>query len=192
DDVLGTVARQAAPLGVPVQIITGDRDLLQLVNDNTIVELPPGRFSSDPQLYDEDAVIAKYGIRPDQIVDWKALTGDTSDNIPGVAGVGDKTAVNLLQTYGTLDNIYANLEEVQTRFRNKLADGKDSAYLSQKLARIVTDAPITLDIEACLAHDFDANGVLALFQELEFRSLTNRLLEVASGEGRRRFCGRNH
>ncbi|MCB0031777.1 MAG: DNA polymerase I, partial [Anaerolineales bacterium] len=97
--------------------------------------------------------------------------------------------VNLLQTYGTLDNIYANLEEVQTRFRNKLADGKDSAYLSQKLARIVTDAPITLDIEACLAHDFDANGVLALFQELEFRSLTNRLLEVASGEGADVFVG---
>ena len=189
DDVLGTIAKQAAPLGVPVQIITGDRDLLQLVNDNTMVELPPGRFSSDPQLYDEDAVIAKYGIRPDQIVDWKAMTGDTSDNIPGVAGVGDKTAVSLLQTYGTLDNIYANLEEVKTRFRNKLVEGKESAYLSQKLAQIVTNAPINLDIEACLAHDFDANGVLALFQELEFRSLTNRLLEVAGGDGADLFLG---
>ena len=117
DDVLGTIARQAAPLDVPVQIITGDRDLLQLVDDNTTVELPPGRFSSEPQLYDTAAVVAKYGIRPDQIVDWKALTGDTSDNIPGVAGVGNKTAVSLLQTYDTLDNVYEHLEEVKTRFR---------------------------------------------------------------------------
>ena len=189
DDVLGTIAKQAKPLGVPVKIITGDRDLLQLVDDNTEVELPPGRFSNKPQIFDEDAVIAKYGIRPDQIVDWKAMTGDTSDNIPGVMGVGDKTAVNLLQTYGTLDNIYENLEEVKTRFRNKLEVGKDSAYLSQKLAQIVTDAPITLDIEACVAHDFDANEVLAIFQELEFRSLTSRLIDATGAEEGTTFTG---
>src|SRR5690606_14153693 len=127
DDVLGTIARQARELGVPVHIITGDRDLLQLVDENTVVELPPGRYERNASIFDEAAVIEKYGVKPEQIVDMKAMTGDTSDNIPGVAGVGDKTAVSLLQKYGTLDNIYEHLEEVPGRFRNKLAEGRDSA-----------------------------------------------------------------
>ncbi len=92
DDVLGTVAEQAKDFQVPVHIITGDRDLLQLVDDNTRVELPPTRYQREPQIYDESKVIAKFGVRPDQVVDYKALVGDTSDNIPGVRGVGAKTA----------------------------------------------------------------------------------------------------
>lgn len=175
DDVLGTVSRQAKEVGVPVHIITGDRDLLQLVDDNTIVELPAGRYESSPSIYDSAAVAEKFGLRPDQIVDLKALMGDSSDNIPGVRGVGQKTATNLLQEYDTLDAVYEHLEAVPSRFRNKLAEGKEDAYLSRKLARIVTDVPLKLDLEACLTHKFDAQAVLALFQELEFRSLSNRL-----------------
>jgi DNA polymerase-1 len=175
DDVLGTISRQAKELGVPVHIITGDRDLLQLVDENTIVELPPGQRQREPQLFDSAAVLQTFEIEPKQIVDWKALMGDTSDNIPGVAGIGVKTATQLIRQYGSLDEIYAHLDEIPARFRAKLAEGREAAYMSQKLARIVTDAPVTLDLEACLTHEFDAQKVLGLFQELEFRSLSNRL-----------------
>ena len=176
DDVLGTVAQQAKPHSVPVHIITGDRDLLQLVDADTRVELP-SRASQPPEIYDATAVIAKFGVRPDQIVDYKALVGDTSDNIPGVSGVGPKTAAKLLNQYDTLDNLYAHLGDIKGAMGQKLADGKDSAYLSQKLARIVTDAPIQLDIDACRTQDFEAAPVLEIFRDLEFRSLTTQLID---------------
>ncbi len=178
DDVLGTIARLAAEQGIAVHIITGDRDLLQLVDENTTVELPPGRYERQPAFFDVAAVEKKFGLKPVQIVDLKALMGDSSDNIPGVSGVGGKTATQLLQQYGDLDTIYAHLEEVAARFRNKLEEGRDSAYLSQDLARIRTDAPVELDIRACVAAEYDPAGVLALFQELEFRSLTGRLSDT--------------
>ncbi len=176
DDVLGTIAQQAKPLGVPVHIITGDRDLLQLVDENTRVELPPRKGTDRPEIFDEQAVMAYWKVRPDQVVDYKALVGDTSDNIPGVAGIGPKTAAKLLQEYDTLDGIYAHIENIKGSNQKKLLEGKESAYLSQKLARIVTDAPISLDLDACVAHDFDVNAVLEIFRELEFRSLTRDLL----------------
>ncbi len=180
DDVLGTVARQAKPLGVPVHIITGDRDLLQLVDDNTLVELP-ARGSRPPEVFDVAGVIGHFEVRPDQVVDYKALVGDTSDNIPGVKGIGAKTAAKLLNEYDTLDNIYANIDTIKGANGKKLAEGQASAYLSRDLARIVTDAPITLNLEACVAEDFDPNPVLEIFRELEFRSLTNILMERLGG-----------
>ncbi len=180
DDVLGTVARQAKPLGVPVHIITGDRDLLQLVDDNTLVELP-ARGSRPPEVFDVAGVIGHFEVRPDQVVDYKALVGDTSDNIPGVKGIGAKTAAKLLNEYDTLDNIYANIDSIKGANGKKLAEGQASAYLSRDLARIVTDAPITLNLEACVAEDFDPNPVLEIFRELEFRSLTNILMERLGG-----------
>jgi DNA polymerase-1 len=182
DDVLGTVARQAKPHGVPVHIITGDRDLLQLVDENTQVELP-SRGSQPPEVYDVSGVVVKMGVRPDQVVDLKAMMGDSSDNIPGVKGVGQKTAVKLLADYDTLDNLYAHIDEVKGAMGKKLVEGKESAYLSQKLARIVTDAPIELDLAACLTQDFAAEPVLEMFRALEFRSLTNMLVEKLGVEG---------
>ena len=134
DDVLGTVAQQAKPHDVPVHIITGDRDLLQLVDANTRVELPT-RGNRPPEIYDDAAVIEKFGVRPDQIVDYKAMVGDTSDNIPGVRGVGPKTATKLLNEYETLDAIYDNIDAIKGATHKKLVEGKDNAYLSQKLAR---------------------------------------------------------
>ncbi|GAB4278027.1 MAG: DNA polymerase I [Candidatus Promineifilaceae bacterium] len=186
DDVLGTIARQAKAHRVPVHIITGDRDLLQLVDKNTQVELP-ARGSRPPEVFDEEGVVAYFGVRPDQVVDYKALVGDTSDNIPGVRGIGKKTAEKLLNQYQTLDNIYAHIDEIKGAMGKKLREGKESAYLSYKLARIVTDAPIQLDLEACVTHDFDVHAVADLFRELEFRSLTNMLLEKmpeSVGKGR--------
>ena len=177
DDVLGTIARQAKAYDVPVHIITGDRDLLQLVDENTMVELPPGRYQRQPTRYDSARVIEKFGVRPDQVVDYKALVGDKSDNIPGVTGVGDKTAVRLLAEYDTLDEIYENLDNIKGAIGKKLAAGKEDAYLSFKLARIVTDAPITLNIGACVTQEYEPSEVLTLFRDLEFRSLTNRFTE---------------
>ena len=182
DDVLGTIAQQAKPLGVPVHIITGDRDLLQLVDENTRVELPARSGRQEPEIYDETAVQTKFSVRPDQIVDYKALVGDASDNIPGVKGVGAKTAAKLLNQYQTLDNIYANIDNIKGAMGQKVATGRESAYLSQQLARIVTDAPITLNLDECIAHDFEAQPVLDIFRKLEFRSLTNLLMANVGGE----------
>ena len=146
DDVLGSVARQVASQGMGVKIITGDRDLLQLVDERIVVNLAGNKLSEAKDYLPED-VVAHLGIRPDQVVDYKALTGDTSDNIPGVQGIGDKTAVSLLTTYNTLDNIYAHLEEISKGARARLEAGRESAYLSQRLAQIHTDLPVSLDLE---------------------------------------------
>ncbi len=174
DDVLGTVARLSAAQGVPAVILTGDRDLLQLVDDQTSVLLA-GRGGTEE--YDAAAVETKMGIRPDQIVDFKALTGDSSDNIPGVRGVGEKTATALLRKYGTLEAIYEHLDEIESaRFRSALAKGRGDAFLSQKLARIVTNVPVAFDLRACRTVDFERSRVADLLRELEFRSLAERFL----------------
>lgn len=178
DDVIGTVARQAAEQGVPVLIVTGDQDILQLVDDNIRVQLPDNRTGSETKIYDYDAVVQKLGVRPDQIVDYKALVGDTSDNIPGVAGIGPKTAVRLLEQYDTLENIYEHLDEQTKGLRAKLEEGREFAFLSQKLARIQLDAPIQIDLAACVAEEYDAEAVVELFRELEFRSLAVRFVET--------------
>ncbi len=177
DDVLGTVAAQANEQAVHAHIITGDRDLLQLVNENTSVELPPRRGNQSPEVYEIADVADYFGVSPSQVVDWKAMVGDSSDNIPGVRGVGEKTATRLLQQYGTLDSIYENIGEIRGALNKKLEAGKENAYLSQKLARIVVDAPITLDLTACEAQDYDVTAVLDMFHELEFRTLTRQLVE---------------
>ena len=151
DDVLGSIARIAAEQGLGVKIITGDRDLLQLVNERTTVYL-----AGDDQNYitDED-VIKKLGVRPDQVVDYKALVGDKSDNIPGVAGIGEKTAIALIEKFGTLDNIYQNLDQVENRWRTKLEQNKDTAFMSRDLAQIKTDLNIKLDLEHAKAQELD-------------------------------------
>jgi DNA polymerase I len=173
DDVLGSLAKKMVSEGLGVKIITGDRDLLQLVDDRIMVSLP-GRSLSDSKDYLAGDVQEQLGVRPDQVVDFKALVGDTSDNIPGVAGIGDKTAASLLEKYGTLDNIYAHLEEQPAGLRKKLEAGRESAYLSQKLAQIVTDLDIPFELESARADQFDPRQVEALFRELEFRSLYTR------------------
>jgi DNA polymerase I len=174
DDVLGSAAGWAAKQGLGVKIITGDRDLLQLVNERTIVYL-----AGDDQNYiTPEDVLGKLHVRPEQVVDYKALVGDKSDNIPGVPGVGEKTTENLLAKYGTLDNIYAHLEEIEPRWRNKLEAGKDSAYMSYKLAAIRTDLPVKIDLEQARTEVFEPAKVEALFRELEFRTLIDKLKKL--------------
>ena len=183
DDVLGSVARSAVKQGLGVKIITGDRDLLQLVNPRVIVSLP-GRSLSESKDYLPEDVEQALGVRPDQVVDYKALMGDKSDNIPGVAGVGEKTASSLLQTYDTLDNIYANLGKLSAGVRKKLEAGRENAELSRKLARIVTDLDIPLDLEQARPHAFDPATIEALFRELEFRTLLPRLINLEQAYGK--------
>jgi DNA polymerase-1 len=184
DDVLGSVARSAVEAGLGVKIITGDRDLLQLVTDRILVSLP-GKSLADSRDYLEKDVIDVFGVRPDQIVDFKALVGDKSDNIPGVAGIGEKTAVELLSKYGTLENIYAHLDELKGNVRIKLEDGRENAFLSRNLAKIVTDLAVRFDLEAAKTERFDPEKVEALFRELEFRSLLSRLTELVENQGKR-------
>ena len=175
DDVLATLARQAAGQGVNSLIVTGDRDILQVVDEHIRV-LTSGRQFSDTIIYDPAAVEAKYGLRPDQLVDLKALVGDKSDNIPGVRGIGEKGATDLLQKYGTLDAVYEHLDEVKPdRARNALTEGRESAELSHRLGQITTAVPVQLDLAACRTRDYDRARVVALFQDLAFRSLVEKL-----------------
>ena len=181
DDLLGTLARQAAEQGVETLIVTGDRDLLQLVSPRVRVFLA-GRRLSEGQVYDEQAVRERFGgLTPAQLRDYKALVGDPSDNIPGVRGVGEKTAIALLQRYGSLEAVYEHLEGIEPpRYRAALAQGRDDALLSRKLVTIHTDLPVTLDLAACAAGDFSRDQVAALFRQLEFRSLIDRLPGAAA------------
>jgi len=178
DDVLGTVARLAAEQGLGVKIITGDRDLLQLVNERTAVYL-----AGDDQTYITDAdVIKKLGVRPDQVVDYKAIVGDTSDNIPGIKGVGEKTAVALLEKFGTLDAIYASLDQVENRWKGKLEAGKESAYMSYNLALIRTDLKIDFNLEDAKVKAFDGTALEEFFTAMEFRTLLAKVPVISKGE----------
>jgi DNA polymerase-1 len=183
DDVLGSVARKAVEQGLTVKIITGDRDLLQLVESRIVVNLP-GRSLSDARDYMSEDVVDYLGVRPDQVVDFKALVGDKSDNIPGVAGVGEKTAISLLESYDDLDGVYAHLEDLSSGVRKKLESGRESAYLSRKLAQIVTDLDVELDLEQARPDHFNPPEIEAIFRELEFRSLINRLTTVEQMYGK--------
>jgi DNA polymerase-1 len=179
DDVLGSIARQAVQQGFGVKIITGDRDLLQLVDDRITVSLPGAKLSESNN-YSAAEVREHLGVDPAQVVDYKALVGDTSDNIPGVPGVGPKTAVSLLEKYHTLDGVYEHLDEISGKLREKLEAGKDSAYMSRDLARIRTDVGVKLVLEEARTDHIDIPAVESFFRELEFRTLIPRLRTVVS------------
>jgi len=179
DDVLGTIACQAVKQGLGVKIITGDRDLLQLVNDRILVSLPGSKLSESKN-YSPADVKAYLGVEPSQVVDYKALVGDSSDNIPGVAGIGPKTAVTLLEKYPTLDEIYAHINEIPGKVGEKLSAGKDSAYMSRDLARIRTDVGIRLTLDEARTDHINIPAVEALFRELDFRTLIPRLRMISA------------
>lgn len=170
DDILGTLAARYEG-ELPVHVITGDRDALQLVNGRTTVYLTQ-RGISDMAAMTPEAVAAKYGIAPSQVVDMKALMGDTSDNIPGVPGIGEKTAVKLLTQYGTLDGLYAHAEEIKGKLGDKVRNGKDSAYLSQTLARIRRDVPVETTLED-MCQPVHVGEMAELFTRLGFEQLVS-------------------
>lgn len=178
DDLIGTLAKQAQELGAEALILTGDYDAFQLVSPKVKVLTTGGHRQpfSEARLFDEKALQEKYDFRPSLLVDYKALVGDASDNIPGVSGIGPKYATDLIKRYGTIEEIYERLEEIElARVRNALVEGKEQAFLSKRLVTIVTDVPITLDLEKCRTGDYDRDRVMEVFRELGFRSLVDRL-----------------
>jgi DNA polymerase-1 len=183
DDVLGALSRQAASQGMDAVIVTGDADTMQLVSPKVKVLYPkPRRSFSDTMLYDEDTVNEKYGVKPEHIADLKALVGDPSDNIPGIPGIGSKTAAKLIQQFGSIDQIYKRIDEVTPeKLKNLLCDNEGIARRSKELATIVTVLPVELDLEKSKISRFDRQKVAELFRELEFASLLPRLSEVTEG-----------
>lgn len=177
DDIIGSLAVWAAKEGLGVKIITGDRDLLQLVTERVIVNLPDGRSGKDRDYFPED-VVERMGVKPGQIVDLKALMGDSSDNIPGVRGVGPKTATKLLESYDTLDGVYEHISEIPGKVGQTLAAEKEMAYLSQTLARIVIDLPLKLDLHQAACENFEPTAAEELFRTLEFRTLIRKLQKL--------------
>ena len=181
DDVLGTLSRQADEQGIETIIITGDNDMLQAVLPR-VKALAPRRSFTDTVLYDEQAVEHKYGIKPEQLADLKALAGDASDNIPGVPGVGEKTGTKLLQQYGSLQGIYDHIDEIAPdKLQNTLREHRARAFRSKELTTLVKDVPIKLDLKTCQVSHYDRNEVARLFQELEFINLLPRLPQMKAG-----------
>ncbi len=177
DDVLGSVAKKVSQDGMGVKIITGDKDLLQLVDKRIIVSLP-GKQLADSKDYLPKDVHDFLGVFPEQVVDYKAMIGDKSDNIPGIAGIGEKTAAALLEKYKSLESIYQHLDELKPAQKQKFEDGRAKAELSQKLSRIVTDLEIEFDVQKARTSDFNPGAVEELFRQFEFRSLMKRLQTV--------------
>jgi len=172
DDVIGTLAKQAS--GIETIIVTGDRDMLQLVDDHTKVYMLI-KGISEATLYNEEKVEEKFGLVPNQLSDYKALIGDPSDNYFGVSGIGPKTAQELLSCFKTLEQIYKNLNKIDNKIKDKLDKGKEQAVLGKKLATIVQDVPVKLDLEKCRVETFNTAKTRKLFEALEFKSLISRL-----------------
>lgn len=182
DDVAGTIARLSAGAGMETYIATLDTDLVQLIgpNVNLFMFRPYQRDTVD---YNEQRAAERYGFSPQLMIDFKALKGDTSDNIEGIKGIGEKTATDLIRQFGTIEAIYDHITEVrQPALRQKLIDGEARARQNKELVTIRTDLPIDFDLEACRVQDYDQEKVLGLFRELEFRVLSARLQEVLGSQ----------
>lgn len=172
DDILGASSRKFPVNSI---IVTGDKDSFQLVGERTSVYFTK-RGISDVEIYDNDNFTDKTGLIPKQIIDLKSLMGDSSDNIPGVSGVGEKTALNLVKTYGSLENLYANVETLTGKLKERIETSKDVAFLSKTLATIDTSVEIPLTLED-LKFDFPFSmSVKELFSELDFKNLIKRML----------------
>lgn len=178
DDIIGTVSKICDQNDVECNILTGDKDDLQLISDNTTVKLVVTRMGRTTTTdYHPEQFREKYGIEPSEFIDVKALMGDASDNIPGVAGVGEKTAMSLIQNYKNIDYIYEHIDELEIKegVRNKLKNDRDNAYLSYELATIDRNAPIDFDFSAAVRGGYNESELAALFTRLNFRSFISKL-----------------
>ena len=189
DDVIGTLSRYGEQKGLEVVILSGDRDTFQLATDNVRINIPRTKGGkTETEIFNREKVKEVYGIEPKQLIEVKGLQGDTSDNIPGVPGIGEKTALSLVQKYETIDNLYKKLEsgeaDVKGKQKEKLEQNKDLAYLSRTLGEINTRVPIEDTLEELKLEEWDKPKVLELFKELNFKRYIDRFnLQNESGNG---------
>ena len=178
DDIMGTLARRAERENVETLLVTSDKDFMQLVSDLTTI-YKPGRQGNEVELVSFEGVKKKFGVSPDQVTDVLGLTGDTSDNVPGVPGIGEKTAIPLIQKYGSIENLLNHIDEIpQKGVREKLRTHTDKAVLSKRLVTIHTNVPVSIDFHELKLSRQDTGQLLELFDELEFRSLARKLRET--------------
>jgi DNA polymerase-1 len=175
DDVIGTITRDLDTRGVETTVVTGDLDMLQIVSSHT--RLMTTRQGVDATIYyTPEKIWERFELRPDQMIDYKALKGDPTDNIPGIPGVGEKTAAKLVGEFGSIEGIYERLAEVKPeKLREKLVEAREQVFASRELSRIIRDLPVKLDLEAARLADYDRAEVVRLFREFEFRTLIDRL-----------------
>ncbi len=179
DDFLCTYAHMATKAGMRTTIVTGDRDAFQLATDTVRIAIPHKGYQQAEYLGPAE-IIAKYGIRPDQVPAYKGLTGDPSDNLPGVKGIGPKTAASLLQQFDTLENLYDHLDEVKSAsVREKLQADRESAFFCQRMAVLVCDIPTTLELDMLGLADLPLERTITFFQQMQFTLLTKRLQTFA-------------
>lgn len=177
DDIIGTLARQAAKDEFEVKIISGDKDLTQLATDRITVDITK-KGISEVDSYTPAFIEEKYGLTVDQIIDMKGLMGDSSDNIPGVPGVGEKTAIKLLKEFGTVETLLESIDQVSgKKLKEKLEENKEQAIMSKELATIMTEAPVEMEVQDLVYDGFDKKKVIAIFKELSFNSLLEKLGE---------------
>lgn len=179
DDIIGTAALEAEKLGLETLIITPDKDFNQLINDNIKIIKPGGRAGDEIVVYDSVKVKEEFGFEPKQMIDYLALIGDSSDDIPGVAGVGPKTAVPLIQKYGSVENLYKHFDEIEKAgLKKKLEDGKENAFISKELATIHCEVPLKFNFEEAKFTKPDFEALRKIIVELEFKDIYNRLLTI--------------
>ncbi|MFK8183250.1 MAG: DNA polymerase I [Phormidesmis sp.] len=188
DDMIGTLATRAKAAGFRVKILSGDQDLFQLIDEDEDIKVVYlsttfGSRTSTAREFGVAEVLEKLSILPCQVIDYKALCGDTSDNIPGVKGIGKKTAVKLLDTYGDLDSIYAAIEEMKGAVKKRLEAGVEDAKQSKYLATIITDVPVETDLETCKLNGFEPNDVIPALKRLELQHFVNRLSKLQASFG---------
>lgn len=177
DDIMGTLARKAEQQGIETFLVTGDKDFMQLISPR-VKMYKPGKRGDDWEIIDEKNVKDKFGVTPEYVIDVLGLTGDKSDNVPGVMGIGDKTAIPLVQQFGSLEKIYENIDKIpQKGVKQKLIDHKENAFLSKKLVTIHTEVPINIDLHHLVAQPHDTEELSKLFLELEFKYLHRKLQE---------------
>ena len=174
DDILGTFARKCEAEGIDALLVTGDRDALQLISERTHVLMTKKGISETIE-FDRDVLKEQYGLEPDRMRDLKGLMGDNSDNIPGIAGVGEKTAMKLLEEYGTLENVLAHADEVKGKLGEKIAAGADSARMSYEIGTICTNAPIPIGISDCAFHPSSLSNARTMLLDLEMRGIASRI-----------------
>ncbi len=179
DDFLCSYAKAGEKAGMKVTIVTGDRDALQLATENVRVAIPHKGYLA-PEYLGPTEIENKYGIRPDQVPAYKGLCGDASDNLAGVKGIGPKGAAALIQKYGTLENIYAHLEEISASTRAKLEKDRDSAFFCERMAELVCVDPLPIPLEDLRVTPIPMTDMVTLLQSLEFQSLINRYRTLAN------------